>query len=236
VPTPQREGSRRGWQNALGARIRGRASGQRLIGFAEQVLWKLPTKGPQHDADGNMSARWGQGTFVGYQRSSNTYRVVDVDGELRETRAVQRKPAQEKWDSVALEKVQVTPWSLRTTDEAVRVDLGAEVSGHPAAAAEGPTLARRLKITKHTLRELGCTEGCRQCDHMRASDEHKSGLQHSEACRRRITGAMALDVRGAVRLEHPEARINRSLAERVGVAVEDPPLPGLSGTGTDEVR
>ncbi len=39
------------------ARVRGRAFGQRLIGFAEQVLWKLPTKGPQHDADGNMSAR-----------------------------------------------------------------------------------------------------------------------------------------------------------------------------------
>ena len=39
------------------ARVRGRAFGQRLIGFGEQVLWKFPTKGPQHDAQGNMSAR-----------------------------------------------------------------------------------------------------------------------------------------------------------------------------------
>ena len=68
---------------------------------------------------------------------------------------------------------------------------------------------------------------------MRAFDEHKSGLQHSEACRRRITGAMAPDVRGAVRLENSEARINRSSAERVRLAVEPvEPLPGPSGTGS----
>ena len=215
------------------ARVRGRAFGQRLIGFAEQVLWKLPTKGPQHDADGNMSARWAKGTFIGYQRGSNSYRLIDSEGVHQESRAVQRKPAQEKWDSVALEKIQVTPWSLRTVDAAVRVDLGAEVAGHPLAPAEGPSLARRLKITKHTLRDFGYTDGCRQCDHMRAFDEHKSGLQHSEACRRRITGAMALDVRGAVRLENSEARINRSLAERVRIAVEPPPGPPGTGSSTD---
>ena len=134
---------------------------------------------------------------------------------------------------MALEKIQVTPWSLRTVEAAVRVDLGAEVAGHPPAPAEGPSLARRLKITKHTLREFGYTDGCRQCDHMRAFDEHKSGLQHSEACRRRITGAMALDVQGAVRLENPEARINRSLAERVRIAVEPPPGPPGTGSSTD---
>ena len=94
---------------------------------------------------------------------------------------MQRKPAQEKWDSVALGRIQVTPWSLRTIDAAVRADLGAEVAGHPPAPAEGPSLARRLKITNHTLREFGYTDGCRQCDHMRAFDEQNSGLQHSEA-------------------------------------------------------
>ncbi len=64
------------------ARARGRAFGQRLIGFGEKVLWKMQTKGPQHNAEGNMSARWAVGIFIGYNRSSDSYRFI-TDGGAR---------------------------------------------------------------------------------------------------------------------------------------------------------
>ena len=58
---------RRGGVSAW-TRARGRPFRQRLVGFGETCLWKLPPKGPQHDAAGNMSARWKLGVFLGYDR------------------------------------------------------------------------------------------------------------------------------------------------------------------------
>ena len=51
-----------------------------MVGFAEQCLVKLPIKGPQHDAEGNMSPRWKQGIFVGYSRDSNAYVFYTPEG------------------------------------------------------------------------------------------------------------------------------------------------------------
>ena len=47
-------------------RARGRPFAQRLIGFVESCLYKLPLKGPQHDAEGNMGPRWKSAVFLGY--------------------------------------------------------------------------------------------------------------------------------------------------------------------------
>ena len=45
-------------------RARGRPFRQRLIGFVESCMYKLPTKGPQHDAEGNMGPRWKSAVFL----------------------------------------------------------------------------------------------------------------------------------------------------------------------------
>ena len=177
------------------ARARGRAFGQRLIGFGEKVLWKLPTKGPQHDQEGNMSARWAGGVFVGYNRSSNSYRFITEAGDVHESRALQRKPILERWDADRLADVKVTPWSMRMTEAAVRVDMGAEIEGHPAPPPDVAPEARRVRITMKILQGFGYTESCKQCDHIRAFNEHKAGIAHSEVCRKRIMAAMATTVR-----------------------------------------
>ncbi len=41
------------------ARVKGRPFALRLTGFGERVFWKLPSKGPQHQPDGNMAPTWG---------------------------------------------------------------------------------------------------------------------------------------------------------------------------------
>ena len=61
-------------------RVKGRAFNQLVLGFAECVLYKLPTKGPRSKPDGNMGTRWLEGVFLGFNRSSNTYTIATEDG------------------------------------------------------------------------------------------------------------------------------------------------------------
>ena len=184
------------------ARARGRAFGQRLVGFGEKVLWKMPTKGPQHNKEGNMSARWGVGIFIGYNRSSNSYRFSTAEGDVHESRALQRKPILERWDPEKPADIKVTPWSMRITEAAVKVAMGAEVDGQPPPVPDAAPEARRVKITMKVLQEFGYTESCKQCDHIRAFNEHKAGIAHSEVCRKRIMTAIAAATRGAARFEN----------------------------------
>ena len=72
------------------ARVRGRSFSQQLLGFAEAVLYKLPGKGPGHDPDGNMGARWDEGIFLGYHRSSNVYIVATPRG-ITTARSLKRR-------------------------------------------------------------------------------------------------------------------------------------------------
>ena len=46
------------------ARARGRSFSQAMIGFGEMIMYKLPSKGPRSEPDGNMGARWRQGVFL----------------------------------------------------------------------------------------------------------------------------------------------------------------------------
>ena len=74
------------------ARARGRPFGMKEYGFGESVLWKPPAKGPQHDINGNMAPRLLPGIFLGFHKSSNSYRVLDAKGDLVKTRAINRLP------------------------------------------------------------------------------------------------------------------------------------------------
>ena len=91
-------------------RARGRPFNKSLLGFAESVLYMLPSKGPQHDVGGNMVARWAIGTFLGYSRESNTYIIGTPEG-VRNTRAMMRRPFPDRWDAETIGNITTTPWS-----------------------------------------------------------------------------------------------------------------------------
>ena len=63
-------------------RARGRPFDQYMLGIAESVLFKFPVKGPRSYPDGNMGRQWGDGVFLDYHRSLNTYTVAMPDGNL----------------------------------------------------------------------------------------------------------------------------------------------------------
>ena len=201
-------------------RARGRPFGLRLHGFGESVLWKQPLKGPQHDVHGNLGPRQYCGVFLGYNKVSNTYRVLSEEGHLVKARGLTARPEEAKWNPEKLAAVTVTPWDLRRREAAVRVEVGEPVERH-AAPAEAPTTnPRRLKITKHMLSSasIGTTDGCPQCRHFRTFGETKDGLPHTEACRARILEAMNQSDTGRAKLARHEERIDRAIAERIEAA------------------
>ncbi len=192
------------------ARARGRDFNLNLYSVGECVLWKQPPKGPQHDQEGNMGPRMFPGVFLGYHRSSNSYRLATENGFIVKSRALQSRPMEERWNAEALKAVVSTPWNLRATTAAERVDVGPRVEPRPVPESDVPPQPRRLKITKKILETYGYTELCEQCIHIRSFGEVKGGLAHSEPCRNRIMEAMAQTSEGKAKLEAQEQKMVRA--------------------------
>ncbi len=205
------------------ARVRGRPFGQRLIGFGESVLWKLPTKGPQHDEAGNMASRMLPGVFLGYNRLSNVYRVAVSTGEMVESRALQRRPMEDRWKAEELEAVTATPCSLRNIDAPDSTEFGDKKAKYDVPLENAPMVPRRLKITMKTLQEYGTTDGCRQCDHIKAFGEVKGGLAHGDRCRTRIVEAMGKTEKGMAKLKEIDEKLDKALMEQVTAPSAAPP-------------
>ena len=163
------------------ARVRGRAFNQRLLGFGEKIFFKYPGKGPGHDPDGNMGARWSEAVFLGYHRSSNTYIVGNADG-VRMVRSIARRPMPERWLAESLAEINVTPWSLH--EPQVRVRFQDSAAQPEAAPRPDPAPAvRQMRINKSDLETHGYTDGCPQCTHTRRYGHAKPGGNHSATCR-----------------------------------------------------
>ena len=65
-----------------------------------------------------MGAKWQEGIFVGYNRSSNTFIVLTEDGR-KNVRSINRYPEQTRWSADALAKIKATPWSEREVSDPV---------------------------------------------------------------------------------------------------------------------
>ena len=90
-------------------RLRGRGFGQRMVGFGESVLYKQPPKGPQHDVEGNMGPRMHIGTFLGYNKMSNTYRIMNTEGAIVKSRGLSRRCLADRWQAATLRTILATP-------------------------------------------------------------------------------------------------------------------------------
>ena len=201
------------------SRLRGRDLSQQLYGFGESVMWKQPPRGPQHDLEGNMGPRMRPGTFVGFARHTNAYKVIDDDGKLIQTRGILRRPLGDRWDPAALGRITTSPWSTRDQQAPARVELGEPVERHAAPAPEAPSNPRRFKITMKVLEDHGTSDGCAQCSHIRSFGEAKPGLPHSEACRKRIVESVRGTSEGAARLERRDVEIDRAIAQQMEAAL-----------------
>ncbi len=195
------------------ATIRGRPFGQRLMGFGEVVLWKLPTKGPASQPEGNRGARWSDGVSVGYSRSSYTFIVMPEDGK-KAVISISRYPEQTRWSAEAISKIKATPWSeLEIADPEVRFQEPVVDRQGVEVAAQGAL--KRFRINAADLQAHGCTDGCPQCGHIRRYGRGRAGGIHSDHFRERLLKAIGDTALGRQRLDDYDERVNRAMAEQI---------------------
>ena len=211
-------------------RARGRNFHCNIFNFAEMVLYKLPAKGPMHDPDGNMGPQWAEGVFLGYDRSSNTYRIHAASGVVS-ARTVRRRPENERWSADHLAGLTATPWSLHDR-VATRVRFRTDAPAGLDESAEPPAAPlRHLRINIDDLDRHGYTEGCVQCTYMRRHRRARPGTTHSHACRARMEEAIAQTTAGKQRLDRHNERLNEAMAKEIQRAdALRPPPPTTTPT------
>ena len=195
---------------------RGREYLKRLLGFAEKVQYKLPTKGPRHDPDGKLGNRWPYGIMLGYSRTSYEYWIWDGQRVVK-VRDVQRLPMNRRWDMEAVAKVNV---ECRHTYAArpVRAVPFADPAGDAPSVSTRAAVPRQLQLRKRDFEAYGYTEGCAKCDHARRygyGQTAGNGLAHSAQCRERISVELNKTAAGRERVQAAELRRVRYLAEQV---------------------
>merc|ERR1712122_330731 len=159
--------------------------------LGEMVLWRRPKQAGMNVL---LEARWEVGIWLGRSWGGITHRV-GVGREVLETRAVQRRPKEERWDVDAMQALLATPWCNPVPEDSDQVPMvlppRAEGPVRPPAPA-GPNLRegpKQVYIRDSDLERYGYTVGCRRCTLMR--DGHPArGIRHTQACRTRVEAAM----------------------------------------------
>ena len=102
------------------------------------------------------------------------HNVVAVPGEVREVRAVARRPFPERWSREELQALRATPWAW-TCPEEVAAERVAVIPHAPAVGArpvgpvpKGQVAPMRVEITLAMLEEYGYTARCWRCTLLRA--------------------------------------------------------------------
>ena len=138
---------------------------QSLFGFAETVLYKLPSKVPRADPDGNMGTKWLEGIFLGFGRSSNSYIIGTQDGVVA-ARAIYRRPLENRWSVDRATSLTATPWSVRE-----KSDPTASFKDAPSEEEKEQekkrieSVPKACRINYSDLMKHGFVRDCPQCDH-----------------------------------------------------------------------
>ena len=156
-----------------------------MLGFGEEVLYMLPSKGPMSKPDGNMGTIWLQGTYVGHNLTSNVYSLCTPD-KVAEARSLRSQPESERWVAEILAGIKTSPWSIRKRPEPSVTFKEPAETAWPAGNAI-PTGAGKMRIDQMDLDNYGYTDRCPQCEHARKHCKIRPGGSRSEACRSRIT-------------------------------------------------
>ncbi len=197
------------------ARVRGRPMSLKTYCFGEKVMYKLATSGPDAEDRGNVSARFDDGLFLGYNKDSYEYVVGTATG-IAFTRSLQRVPPDSRWSPDLVAGIRATPWSLHQRPETEATLPEGNTTTIDPVGDRPPPMPRNFKISTKKLRDVwGFTMGCPQCDWTREHGERRDGIGHSKACRERIMEVLGRTEAGRKQLEATEERVDRALAERV---------------------
>ena len=196
-------------------RSRGRAFAMSSFSFGEKCHFKLPMKGPHKEKRGNSTDLWEDGIFFGYSYMSNEYVYANARG-VSTARSVTRRPVQERWSVDDMSALRATPASRH---EPRGQGQGLEAPNREEAAPANVSRAqiRAFRVMKRYLEDpnIGYSDNCDQCDHIRRYGVGRSGATHSETCRERVMTKLAETDEGRAIVEATEERISRALGEQI---------------------
>jgi hypothetical protein len=119
-------------------RLFGKQAREEGLEFGEQVLFR---KRRAQDMNVVLDGRWELGTWLGRRWGSSVHRV-HAHGKVIEVRAVQRRPAPERWVAAELAAVRATPWLADPGPEADGAEPAVLQPLPRPAGDAGPAAAR----------------------------------------------------------------------------------------------
>ena len=195
-----------------------RLYGKRLVEegleFGERLLWRPARR----DAQGVLAEpRWEEGVWLGRRWGRSTH-IIFSNGCVYHCRAVQRKPASERWSREAVEAIDVYPPPLSPEGGEAKdpAKIVQQASDDDVAAAIPAAQRRRpnpFYIMWTDLEQYGFTENCTRCLRMRRGLPCR-GKKHSDACRERIEAR--LREAGDERIQRADARLNERIVDITG--------------------
>ena len=149
---------------------------------------------------GENHQRWGTGVWLGVERHTGQYVLHGRSRSgIKHARTIKPMPHGQQWSKDRIAEVSVTPWS---SHEAPPPHIEPQQPKEPDAVGR-KLVVRRIYIRQSDIDNHGFTEHCPRCDHIREGRPGKPP-NHSEACRDRLTKAIAATPEGAKRLKDSE--------------------------------
>ena len=172
-------------------RLYGKEVSEEGLEFAEKIRWR-PPRGENYGV--LLEARWCEGLWLGRHWTGSTHYIFDpATKTVKDVRAVQRVPVDERWSIEAAQSVSAWP-RLLTPDAERAVEPEARVIPEDRPRDLPPDFGPRhrphpVPIVKSDLERLGYTDGCAKCLRVRG-DLPSRGWKHTAACRERVERAL----------------------------------------------
>ena len=137
---------------------------------------------------------------MGYRTQSGEYMVANIEGAYK-TRTMKMIPETERWDKSGIEGMPWTPQKFKANGDAgspgeaaragpdsfLDIEIDKSISMPAPPRVEEDAMPRRVYITRAVLNQYGITDGCVGSAN---STVGRTGISHSEECRRRIEKKM----------------------------------------------
>ena len=193
-------------------RLKGKNSKVLGLEFGEKLHFRRSRAGGKL---AKLDMAWSDGVFLGFRSQSGEVIVGTEDGVMK-TRTVRRKPEEERWHEENLKMVGGVPWRPSPGDDEGSAILPAmyvpevefnmrepDVEIRRPDVKEEELMPRRLYIKAKDVENFGATDRCKGCT---AIIRGGPRVAHSEACRKRLTEAIAESDEGKERIQAAENR------------------------------
>ena len=220
--------------------VYGRKPQSQVVEFGEKIWWRpLQT---EKNRLGSLDHRFEEGFYLGPIDGTTSVVVATLSGSIVQSRALKRRPAEERWDREGLLKISawdIQPNGAESEDRRIKIRAPVYTDRIPedqlprrfdADPEVGPKRVYMARRDFHPAK-FGYTEHCLGCTNIRRGGAHSVG--HSERCRARVQELMKQDPASAARLERAEERITEAIASKIECQEEHGhgtiPTPGGSG-------